>query len=203
VYRRLWGWPMRSPRHLIATIVVIGAVVITIGLFVPKLTGTSTPQGAATNTGSTSSAARGTPGSQGSGGAAGPTEGQQTTSAPPSDLPTRQTAPAQTPTSAPPAPKALEIATLWAKAWVTHPQGITSEQWLNSLRPYSEEELITVMSTVDPANIPATEVTGPATAIVSYTTSVEASLPTNGGTLSITVISTPQGWKVAHYEKAA
>jgi hypothetical protein len=195
---------MRSPRHLTATIVVIGVLIITIGLIVPNLTGSNTPRGAASSTaGSSSSAAPGTPGSQGSGGAAGPTSGQQTLSAPPSDLPTRQTAPAQTPTSAPPAPQALEIATLWAKAWVNHPQGITSEQWLNTLRPYTTEEQLAVMSTVDPANIPATEVTGPAAATVSYTTSIEASLPTNGGTLSITVISTPQGWKVAHYEKAA
>jgi hypothetical protein len=192
---------MRSPRHLIVTMVVVGVLVITVGLIVPKVTGSNTPRGAVANTvgGSTSAA----PGTSGQAGGAGPTAGQQTVSAPPSDLPTRQTGPAQTPTSAAPAPKALETATLWAKAWVTHPQGITSEQWLNALRPYTTEEQIAVMSTVDPANIPATEVTGPATAIVSYTTSVEASLPTNGGTLSITVISTPQGWKVAHYEKAA
>ena len=26
--------------------------------------------------------------------------------------------------------------------------------------------------------------------------------PTNGGTLDITVISTPQGWRVARYEQA-
>ena len=31
--------------------------------------------------------------------------------------------------------------------------------------------------------------------------SVEVTLATNGGTLAITVISTPAGWRVAHYEQ--
>jgi len=95
------------------------------------------------------------------------------------------------------------VATDWAKAWVTHPQGISNEQWRATLAPYTTEEQLAVMSTVDPANVPATAVTGDAVAKTSYTTSVEATVPTNGGPLSITVISTPQGWRVAHYEAAA
>jgi hypothetical protein len=193
---------MRSPRHLVATALVIGAVVLTIGLIVPRLTGSDRPApGAAANLGATSTTTgSGTPGSgTGQGGA--PT-GSQGTTAPTTSLPVRQTAPAQTPTSAAPAPKALETATLWAKAWVNHPEGVTTEQWLNALKPYTTEEQLAVMSTVDPRNIQASEVTGPPTTKVSYTTSVEAILPTNGGTLDITVISTPQGWRVARYEQA-
>ena len=30
VYRKLWGWPMRSPQHLIATALVVLAVVLSI-----------------------------------------------------------------------------------------------------------------------------------------------------------------------------
>lgn len=206
VYRRLWGWPMRSPKHLVATVLVIGAIVLTVGLIMPKLTGADGGKpGFAGNTGNTTSTSQGStptvPGSSGQGGAA-PAPGQ-TTSVPPSSLPTRQTAPAQTPTSAAPAPKALEIATLWAKAWVNHPEGVTTEQWLTGLKPYTTEEQVAVMSTVDPRNIQATKVTGEPTVKVSYTTSVEAILPTDAGSLDITVIATPQGWRVAKYEQAA
>ena len=206
VYRKLWGWPMRSPRHLLATALVILAVVLTVGLIVPRLGGSAASTGAGASLGSGSSTT--SPGSgagpgQGGGTAAAPGGQPANPSSPTSSLPTRITAPPQTPTSAPPAPKALEVAVLWAKAWVNHPQGITNEQWLNGMRPYTTEEQLAVMSTVDPANIPATAVTGDATAKTSYTTSVEAIVPTNGGTLSITVISTPQGWRVAHYNQAA
>jgi hypothetical protein len=71
------------------------------------------------------------------------------------------------------------------------------------MRPYTTEEQLVIMSTVDPANILATAVTGNAVAKTSYTTLLETVVPTNGGNLSITVISTPQGWRVAHYEQAA
>jgi len=206
VYRRLWGWPMRSPRHLVATVLVVGALVLTVGLIVPKLTGSDQRSpGAAANLGSGSSSTSSGPGGStdtptGSGSGAG--QPGQTTSPPPSSLPSRQT-PTQTPTSAAPAPKALEIATLWAKAWVNHPEGVTTEQWLNGLKGYTTEEQLAVMSTVDPRNIQATAVTGEPIPKSSYTSSVTATVPTNAGTLEITVIATPQGWKVARYEQAA
>jgi hypothetical protein len=204
VYRRLWGWPMRSPRHLVVTAVVVGALVLTIGMIVPRLTGADKTSGASANLGGATSTTTGA-GTAGAGTGQGgvPVAGQGTTTTPPSSLPTRQTAPAQTPTSAAPAPKALEVATLWAKAWVNHPDGVTTEQWLNGLKPYTTEEQVAVMSTVDPRNIQATEVTGAPTTKISYTTSVEATLPTNDATLDSTVIATPQGWRVAHYEQAA
>ena len=201
VYRRLWGWPMRSPRHLVATALVVGALVLTIGLIVPRVTGSDQPApGAVANLGASSTTTG--PGTPGASSGQGGVPGTQTTTAPTTSLPTKQS-PAQTPTSAAPAPKALEIATLWANAWVNHPEGVTTEQWLNALKPYTTEEQLAVMSTVDPRNIKATEVTGPATPKVSYTISVEVTLPTNGGILDITVISTPQGWRVARYEQAA
>ncbi|MFL6144942.1 MAG: hypothetical protein ACJ72N_24140 [Labedaea sp.] len=206
VYRKLWNWPMRSPRHLVALGLVMLAVVLFVSLLMPRLSGSDgaseTPAGAAGSSTSSSVApvpaggpAAGTPGGSGQPAAPGTTAT--------SSLATRITSPPQTPTSAAPAPKALEVATVWAKAWVTHPQGISNEQWRASLAPYTTEEQLAVMSTVDPANIPATAVTADAVAKTSYTTSVEAMVTTNGGTLSITVIATPQGWRVAHYEAAA
>jgi hypothetical protein len=205
VYRRLWGWPMRSPRHLIVTLVLIFAVVTTIGVTVPRLTGSGTTGATADLSGtasSTTTARPGTsPGQAGATGAAGQAGGQA--SGPPStSLGNRITSPSLTPTSAKAAPEALDMATRWATAWANHPAGRTHEQWINDLRPLSTDEEIIALGSVALENIPATAVTGPAVPTNSTTSSVEATVPTNGGQLSITVISTPQGWRVANYTKA-
>lgn len=193
VYRKIWGWPMRSPRHLIVLIVVLGVVVTAIGIMVPKLVGSAEPtrNAAATTDEPGSSATR-------TDGAVAPTnEAPGATSS----LPTRLSSPPQTPTSAPPEQAALDVATQWGQKWAHHPEGITAEQWLDGLRPLTTEEYIAVMATVDPANIPATTVTGPPVPKASFTTSLEVTLPTDGGGLDITLISTPQGWRVAFYEQ--
>jgi hypothetical protein len=200
VYRKLWGWPMRSPSHLVAVVLVVAAVVLTIGIVVPQLTGSGDGGGsgaAAETTGSTTATT----------GQSSPddtvSEGGGSTGGATSDLPTRLPSPTQKPTKAPPAADALKVATAWGKAWVDHPTGTTNDKWLDGLRPYTTEEYLVEMSTVDPANIPATKVTGPPVPKQSYTSSVTANLPTDGGTIAITVIDTPQGWRVAFYEQVA
>jgi hypothetical protein len=183
---------------------VIIAVVLTVGLIVPRLAGSgpgSAGASASTDPGSAANLSQpGTPPGQSANAPGGQTTNPPATS---SSLPTRLPSPTQTPSSAPPAAKAIEVATVWAKAWVNHPQGTTNEQWLNGLRPYTTEEQLSVMTTVDPANIPATAVTGNPVVKTSYEKSVEVTVPTNGGPLSITVIERPDGWRVAHYDQAA
>lgn len=201
VYRKLWGWPMRSPKHLVAVVLVVAAVVLTIGIAVPQLTGAGRDgSGAAAattdptdTTGDTGGVDPGTTGEL-------PTPGSGSAT---SDLPTRLPSPPQKPTSAPPADEALDVAEAWGKAWVDHPAGTTSEKWLDGLRPYTTDEYMVEMATVDPGNIPATKVTGRPVPKDSFTSSVTANLPTDGGTLAITVIDTPQGWRVAYYEQVA
>ncbi|MGH3762323.1 hypothetical protein [Actinophytocola sp.] len=203
VYRKLWGWPMRSPAHLVGVVLVVVAVVLTVGLVVPRLAGSGDggSGAAAETTGSTSDAAGDTGGAEpgtSSGGLAPGQTGEAT-----SDLPTRLPSPPQRPTSAPPADEALKVAESWGKAWVHHPKGTTTETWLDGLRPYTTEEYLVEMATVDPENIPATKVTGPPVPKESYTSSVTANVPTDGGTIAVTVIDTPQGWRVAFYEQVA
>ncbi|HEX2130194.1 MAG TPA: hypothetical protein VHH15_01445 [Actinophytocola sp.] len=196
VYRKLWGWPMRSPTHLVVILVVVGVLIIAISVIVPQLTGsTSGGSGAAAETTdqSTGPAGTTTPGEQSVPGG----EGSATTS-----LPTRITSPPQQPTSAAPEPEALDVATRWGEAWVDH-EGVSTEEWLEGLRPLTTEEYMVEMETVDPRNVPASEVTGEPEPTDSYTSSVTVNLPTDGGTLSITVIDTPQGWRVAFYEQVA
>jgi hypothetical protein len=194
VYRRLWGWPMRSPRHLAVIGVVVAVLVIAVGVIVPQVSGTAGRGGAAaatTSNGRTTPATLFAPAPTSAPGVTGTT----------SRLPTRITSPTEAPTSAPPAPAALDVAESWGRAFVTHPEGVTNEKWLADLRPFTTEECLTEMSTVEPSNIKATQVTGPPVSEESFTSSVRATVPTDGGGLRLTVIETPDGWRVAFYEQ--
>lgn len=194
VYRRFWGWPLRSPRHLAGTLVVLAVIIIAVGIALPRLVGSG-----GGGTGEAAGVAQGGETSQRqSGNAAQRGSGTGATS----PLPTRLTAPLESPTPAEPDPVALEIAGKWAAAWVEHPDGITNEQWLEGLRPYTTKEYLPVMSTVDPANIPSTKVTGEPSAASSFSKSVKAIVPTDGVRLLLTVVRTDEGWRVAHYEQA-
>ncbi|WP_436494096.1 hypothetical protein [Actinokineospora sp. HUAS TT18] len=193
VYRKLWGWPMRSPRHLIIAACVAAVVITAAGIVIPRLTGKHDQQAAA--------AASSTSSTRPTGGLAPGRPSNPPQSGAPTSLPTRLTSPPQQPSSAPAAPQALDTATRWAHAWVDHPEGTTAEQWLNRLRPYTTEEYLAVMAKVDPANVPASEVTGPPVVKLSFEKSVETEVPTDGGVLRITVIRTDQGWRVANYER--
>jgi len=186
VYRRLWGWPVRSPKHLAGTLVVLVALVVALGFALPKLfpggpeeSGPVASEQGGDNTGGTQSRPR-----------------------PSTPLPTRLTSPRESPTPAAANPEALRIAKEWSAAWVNHPPGVTVEQWLAGMKPFTTEEYLPVMSSVDPANVPATAVTGEPVATSSYTSSVEVTVPTDGPKLSITVVSTNAGWRVAQYEQA-
>ncbi|GHF89258.1 hypothetical protein FHX82_005909 [Amycolatopsis bartoniae] len=187
VYRRLWGFPLRSPRHLAGTAVAVLILIIAIGIAVPQLLGS--PAGSKVTPARVpdpaSSAAKVPAG---------------TTSTP---MSSRLTAPLLQPTSAAPNPEALNVAKLWAQAWVTHPAGMTNAQWLDGLRPYTTDEYLPQMSTVDPANIPATRLTGDPRVTESYTSSVLVLVPTDGPQLSITVAQTAAGWRVTGYDQAS
>ena len=92
----------------------------------------------------------------------------------------------------------------WGQAWVHHPVGMTNAQWLAQLQPYTTPECLRdELNTVDVANVNATQLTGAVAPTKSYTSSVEALLPTNAGTLDITAVSTPQGWLVSSYTEAS
>ncbi|MGW4528508.1 hypothetical protein [Amycolatopsis sp. NPDC004378] len=188
VYRRLWGWPLRSPRHLMGTLVFLAILVTALGIVLPKVVGK--PQAKAAPPAGTSTSYTATPP-----GVAAPV--------PTSNLPTRLSAPLATPTTAAPNGDAVRVAKEWAAAWVDHPAGITSAQWLEKLKPFTTEEYLPVMSSVDPANIPATKVTGEPVVGTSYTSSVQLTIPTDGPKLAITVVNTNAGWRVADYDQAS
>lgn len=164
VYRRIWGFPLRSPAHLVGSAVAVIVLIVAIGIVVPHLLGNPNRSGPAPVR------------VQGADGTTTPLPSSATTT----PLPTRLTAPLVQPTSAAPDPAALQVARQWATAWATHPAGITNAQWLDGLRPLTTAEYLPEMSTVDPANIPATRVTGEPTVTKSYTSSVEVLVPPTG-----------------------
>ena len=189
VYRRLWGWPLRSPRHLMGTLVFLAILVTALGIVLPKVVGKQQAKASPTTGTTTTSVTAKPPG------VAAPV--------PTSNLPTRLSTPLATPTSAAPNADAVRVAKDWAAAWVDHPAGITSEQWLAKLKPFTTEEYLPVMASVDPANVPATKVTGEPQVGTSYTSSVQLTIPTDGPKLSITVVNTNAGWRVADYDQAS
>lgn len=191
VYRRLWGWPLRSGRHLITALVGLVVVAVAIAVVTTRIgnagSGGEHPAAAGASISITPEA----PTSIASIGGGSRTPPVTTLASPP------------VPMSAPASPAALSVIQAWGRAWVNHPAGMTNAQWLAQLKPYTTDEFLPVMGSVDVANIDATEVTGPPRPTKSFVSSVEALLPTNAGELDITAIATPQGWQVSTYTEGS
>jgi hypothetical protein len=194
VYRRLWGWPFRSPKHLAGVLTVLAIVVITLGIVLPNVLGSpGTPTNAQPQPNFGTTPVRGSS-------EVNLTAVPPTTSSP---LPTRLSGPQETPTSAAPSADGLNVAKQWAAAWVNHPAGVTADQWLAGLKPFTTDEFLPQMATVDPRNIEGTKVTGDPSVVSSFTSSIQVDIPTDGPKLSITVVSTPNGWRVSDYDQAS
>jgi hypothetical protein len=185
-YRALWQWPLRSPARLGFTAVV---VLVAVGTAVAGLGALRLPAGSA---GTGGAAATSTPPSGG---------GYTAPSAPPTVLPpVPDLVPSSLPLSAAPQ-AALSVAARWSAAWVNHEPGTTGEQWVAGLRPFTSDEYLGVLAGVDPANIPATKVTGEPRAVRVAARSVQVQVPTDALTLTVLVVSTEDGWRVAGYDK--
>jgi hypothetical protein len=173
VYRTLWGWPLRSPKHLVAVVVVAAAVGWLLALAVPSGSGTASVAGA-------SSTAEGTN---------------------PFD-PAARAASAARP-EAPRAPAAaLSVADAWLRAFLTTPEGITTAQWIEQLRPYSTDDTLAELQTVDPANVPDGQVTGFPRTVSARIGTVEVDVPSSTVVVRLRLMTTATGWRVAGYEQA-
>ena len=186
-YRALWQWPLRSPARLGLTGVLLLAVVVGavagIGAVTVRSAGTAVASGGATLTPQPVPAGR-------------PAAPVTPTVLPP----VRPLTPSTLPPSTAPDP-ALSVAARWAAAWVNHPQGVSAQQWVDGLRPFTTDEYLGVLVGVDPANIPATRVTGEPRATKVASRSVQVTVPTNALTLDVLVVLTDEGWRVAGYDR--
>jgi hypothetical protein len=184
VYRRLWAWPLRSPRHLAVAVVTFAVLATVVGILIPENPDPVSARTAASRGTTSSTAQPSRPSSTASSG----TQRPAVTTTPPAP--------------APPAPEALAVASAWANAWVNHPAGITNEQWTAQLAPLTTDEFIPQLRTIDPSNIPSTRVTGPPTPTKSTAKAVELDIVTDGAVLHLTVIATPVGWRVSAYDRS-
>ena len=185
-YRVLWQWPLRSPARLGLSAVLLLAVVVgavaAIGAVSERTRGTT----AASDVPATAQ-----PAAPGVGAAPAPTVLP----------PVAPLTPRNLPLSAAPSP-ALSVAARWTGAWVDHPPGVPAQKWVDGLRPFTTDEYLGVLVGVDPANIPATRVTGEPRATKVAARSVQVTVPTNALTLDVLVVLTDDGWRVAGYDKA-
>ncbi|MGH3766932.1 MAG: hypothetical protein ACRDS0_04465 [Pseudonocardiaceae bacterium] len=187
VYRKFWGWPVRSPRHLTGTVLAVVVIAASVGLVLPdnhrRSAGHTTPLGSPRISSST----------------AVPTPAL-------ADLGTvRATRPpaANSPAPGTPAPgAALTVARSWVNAFLTVPKGITATRWVEQLRPFTTDELFPELRSIDPANVPAAQIVeAPRTVSVSAG-SAEVDVPTTAVVVRLLLVSTPAGWRVASYERA-
>ena len=189
VYRRLWGWPLRSPRHLVASIVGVTVLVTTISVVIPNAI---KPRPGGGTAGTTSTVVTG--GSGGNQIGVLPT----VTSSP---LPTKAQSPTAAPTSAPVNPNAQLVADMWVDAFSAFQPGkTTKEQWLAGLKPHTSNEKFPALESVDPANVPAV-IDQPVKAIKSFTESAEFEARLEDGKLIVTVAKLPEGWVVTEWTK--
>jgi hypothetical protein len=185
-YRALWQWPLRSPARLGFTAVLVLAAVAGVVAAVAALRGPDDTVVAAPSPPSPPPSALPTPA---------PTPAATVLP------PVPELAPTTLPPSAAPGP-ALSVAAQWAAAWVNHPEGVSSEQWVAGLRPFTTEEYVPVLAGVNPDNVPSTQVVGEPRAVRVAPRSVQVEVPTNAAILSLLVVSTEDGWRVAGYDRA-
>ncbi|MGQ0777267.1 MAG: hypothetical protein ACT4NY_23110 [Pseudonocardiales bacterium] len=188
VYRSFWGWPLRSPKHLAGAVLMLAAVAAGLALVLPG--GGSGPATAVP-----SSSARVNPFDPTSRAAvprAGPAE---TSSSTPSAL-----AGVEFPVEVP--AEALAVAEAWVRAFLTVPEGISSEQWAEQLRPYTTEESLAILRSVDPVNVPQAQVIGKPQSVSSGAGKAEVDVPTTTVVVRLLLVPTPAGWRVAGFEQA-
>ncbi len=191
VYRRAWGWPLRSPRHLAGAATGLSVLAIGLGMVVPALSPADPSRAGRT------------------GAAASGYQLPATTTHAPITNPRGSVPPSSAPAPNAPPPsqgavpgKTLAIADAFARGWVTHPPGITSVQWAEQIRPWTTEAYWPRLLTVDPASVPSSAVTGPPKPVSRTRTSIEIDVPTDAVVLRLTLVLTPVGWRVASYGPA-
>ena len=96
------------------------------------------------------------------------------------------------------------IAELWAENWIKPPPDNDVNKWLAQLRPYTTEEFLAQMATIDPKNVPD-KITQKVAAKRSTVSSADFEVGTDTGKVVITLIklSPSNEWRVNGYTKAS
>lgn len=182
MYRAIWGWPIRSTRHLGVTIVGVVLIGILIGTALPDGGSNSDDPVPARDRESSITALEGD------------RDGQlrRADGSPIYSTPLRD-----------PPPEALTVADAWVRAFLNAPDGITSQQWVDQLRPFTTEETLPSLGSVNPANVPDVELAGEMIPLTVNERSVRLEIATTGPVMQVLLVSTPTGWLVSDYELAS
>ncbi|MGW2865621.1 hypothetical protein [Streptomyces sp. NPDC001205] len=90
---------------------------------------------------------------------------------------------------------ALDTAKEFTAAWASHPADWRA--WYAGAAQYATDDYARLLTTVDPANIKSTKVSGPARLTDSGQGRTEVAVPTDGGPVSVLMVDTGGGhWKV-------
>lgn len=99
------------------------------------------------------------------------------------------------PSTSPGAADPQTVATNFTKAWLNH-SGVTAGQWLAALRPFATAALQGRLGGVDPETVPASKISGSATATNRSESYVNVTIPLDAGAVTLGVTGTGGRWLV-------
>jgi hypothetical protein len=192
-FGQMWRWPLYSPRRFFSCIAVVLALIalsnMVLGSGKPKApaAGQGTPPASSTPAPSQSSA-------QDSGTPTGPAG--TVNPAPANGGSTPAVTPTVSPKPATPggAQHAVQVALAFTQAWADHVK--PAAQWLAAVSRYADPEFAAQLKSTDPANVPASRVTGPPSATSVFYASASVEVPTDAGVVVVQLISDGHTWRV-------
>jgi hypothetical protein len=113
---------------------------------------------------------------------------------PPNDGESTPQAPAR-PSTSPGAAAPLSVATKFAQAWLHH-TGVTQTQWHAAVSAYASRALSAQLDGTDPADVPASRITGDVTQVDFSASYVQYIVPTDSGMLTLFLQSDGGRWSV-------
>ncbi|TPG14038.1 hypothetical protein [Pedococcus bigeumensis] len=87
----------------------------------------------------------------------------------------------------------VAVATAFVTAWSTTTHGETP--WLTGMKPWGTPSLISSLTGTDPAQVPATRVTGDAALKSIKSATATVSVPTDGGRIAVDLVNQSGTWK--------
>ena len=88
------------------------------------------------------------------------------------------------------------VAMAFAQAWSS--SGRSQQEWTRGIQPFVTPALAAGLAQTDPARVPATKVTGEAALVTASATNASVRVPTDGGSIVVTLTRAASGgWQVS------
>lgn len=88
------------------------------------------------------------------------------------------------------------LATAFAQAWSSSSR--SQQEWTHGIQPFVTPALAAGLAKTDPARVPATKVTGESVLLTASATSAQVRVPTDGGSIVVTLEQAAAGpWQVS------